>query len=297
MEFDKRNSLGSQHFNDIAAYLERIGDTEAAHRFKELGSRSQGISIPFFTHDQWAYTGVQFGFIPNGDLAGDEVAIVSATSMAADTSLEGARLKIALDRFYVHNYPGRGRHEILCEFAGRNQADSGTEEMRFALTTKARDGSVAPMQSLPIFVGVSVGRDGLSFKGRTINIRSDGMDRLVKLLDNPAFKEGLGLLTTAQPALIPFVQLSKGVVSEIEQQGNNKEVFSFGLGLDFSDRATAAKLRLGSYIVLQTDDVSWSWDDVVFRRQNNAIFSRMPGAGPIELNYMIFGVSRASESV
>ncbi|MER9964982.1 hypothetical protein NKJ72_29490 [Mesorhizobium sp. M0045] len=293
MEFSKSNSIGSKHPTEIAAYLELIGDTEAAARFYEMGQRSQGVRIPYFTNDHWAYSGAVVGFIPEGTASSGEVQIVNATSMQPDNALQDASLKITLDRFYVHNYPGTGRHEILCEFTGKNQAGSKSEEMRFALKTSATDRSAAPLMSLPIFVGVNVGKDGLSFEGRTINIRSGGMDMLVEALDNSAFKEGLGLLTTAQPALVPFVQLAKGVVSTIEKQGENKQVLQFSLGLDFSSTATSAKLGLGSYVVVQTNDVDWNWDDFVLNRQSNAIVPKLNGSGPIELNYLIFGVTRA----
>lgn len=235
---------------ETRTYVYRMGPGGAALRFQTLGSRSQGIRVPFVTNDQWANSGAAIGFIAEGSSSANELEIVSATSMEPDEALRGTSLKITLDRFYVHNYPGVGRHKILCEFTWRNQADSKSEEMRFALTTEANDRSPAPLQSLPIFVGVNLGKDGLSFEGRTINIKNGGMEMLVEALDNPAFKEGLGLLTTVQPALVPFAQLAKGVVSTIEKQGQNKQVFSFGLGLDFSNTATAAKLRLGSYVVV-----------------------------------------------
>ncbi|MER8785804.1 hypothetical protein NKH60_32265 [Mesorhizobium sp. M1006] len=297
MEFNKSDCIGEKHPLEIAAYLEEIGDHEAASRFHQLGARSQAISVPFFTNDQWANTGAAIGFIPeNGSSAGDRLDIVHATSMAPDEKLQGASLKITLDRFYVHNYPGSGRHEILCEFTGKNQAGSKSEEMRFALKTIATDGSAAPLLSLPIFVGVNVGNDGLSFEGRTINVRSGGTDMLVEALDNSAFKEGLSLLTTAQPVLVPFVQLAKGVVRAIEKQGNNRPVFSFGLGLDFSKTATSAKLRLGSYVVVQTNEVGWNWSDFVFSRQSGTVAPKLSGAPPIALNYMIFGVTRAAQA-
>ncbi|GJH18119.1 hypothetical protein CBA19CS22_16275 [Caballeronia novacaledonica] len=43
------------------------------------------------------------------------------------------RIKISLDQFFVHAYPGKGEHTILCEFAGKHQVAGEVEELRFAL--------------------------------------------------------------------------------------------------------------------------------------------------------------------
>ncbi|KPH81096.1 hypothetical protein AE618_10750 [Bosea vaviloviae] len=294
VEFSKANSIGSKSAGEIAAYLEAIGDMDAAARFLKLGAQSQAISVRFFTNDHWAYSGAQFGFIPTGSPGNStEIAIDPATSVSADETLKGKAVKITLDRFYVHNYPGTGRHQIVCEFAGKNQAGPKSEELRFALKTTATDRSSAPLLSMPIFVDVNVGDDGLSFEGRTINVKSEGMETLVEALDSSAFKNGLALLTTSQPALTPFVQLAKGAVKAIEKQGNNKEVFSFSLGLDFSKTVTSAKLRLGSYVVVQTNETQWDWNNFAYNSQSGAVVAKADPTMPVELNYLIFGVTES----
>lgn len=294
MEFSRANSIGSKSAGEIAAYLEGIGDMDAAARFLKLGAQSQAISVKYFTNDHWAYSGAQFGFIPTGSMGNAaEIDIAPATSLPADETLKGKAVKITLDRFYVHNYPGTGRHQIVCEFAGKNQAGPKSEEMRFALKTTATDKSSAALLGMPIFVDVNVGDDGLSFEGRTINVKSEGMETLVEALDSSAFKNGLSLLTTSQPVLAPFVQLAKGAVKAIENQGNNKEVFTFGLGLDFSKNVTSAKLRLGSYVVVQTNETQWDWKDFAFNPQSGAIVAKADRSKPIELNYLIFGVTES----
>lgn len=294
MEFDRNESIGARHASEIADYLEAIGDDEAANRFRLMGGRSQAISVPYLTNDQWANSGASIGFIPAGPHRDDMVEICNATAMEPDHSLAHTSLKISLDRFYVHNYPGIGKHEILCEFTGKNQASEKTEEMRFALKTEAQDQSAAPLIGLPVFVGVNVGRDGLSLEGRTVSIRSEGSEALLDALDNSAFKAGLSLLSTAQPALVPFVQLAKGAVRTIANQGSNRVVFTFGLGLDFAQTATSAKLRLGSYVVVQTNEVDWDWSSFGYIRTSGAIVPKTDRSKPIRLNYMIIGVTRAS---
>lgn len=296
MEFSPSNSIGSKSPQEIATYLEAIGDVEAAARFHQLGAQSQAIKIPYFSQDHWAYTGAQFGFISSDAARENDLPISPATSLSADNELKGKAIKITLDRFYVHNYPGVGKHHIVCEFAGKNQAGPKSEEMRFALNTSATDRSSAALLGLPIFVDVNVGDDGLSFEGRTINVKSGGMEILVDALDSSAFKKGLSLLTTSQPVLAPFVQLAKGAVKAIEKQGENREVFAFGLGLDFSTNATSAKLRLGSYVVVQTNETQWDWQHFAYNQQSGTIISRMDASKPIPFNYLIFGVAASGEA-
>ena len=153
--------------------------------------------------------------------------------MEPDETLRGARIKITLERFWVARYPGRGRHKILCEFTGKSQIQGEAEELRYALSTEANDGASAAVVGAPIFVGASVGNNGISFEGRTINVSNSVDDGVLAALNSGAFKQGLSLLTTAQPALKPFVGLASSIVSAVASRDRNKQVYDFKLGLDF----------------------------------------------------------------
>lgn len=290
MNVDKSTMLGSAHANDIADYLELIGDVEAAKRFQAAGQRSQGFSIPFIK-DQWGCTGAKIGYIPEGDANG-LAEIVNAIGMTGDQDLVEESLKITLDTFFVANYPGMGKHKILCEFMGRNQTEQEEEATRFALTLAANDGTSAAHHGLPIFVGMNVGKNGLAFEGRTINVCSEDDDLILDALGKGVFKDGLTLLTTAQPVLKPFVKLAEGMVSAVLKRSKNREVFKFGLGLDFSNSSTSAKLRLGSYVVVQTDEADWQWSNFVWDPASGTIRSKAADGNGLNLNYMVFGVSK-----
>ncbi|UHS61339.1 hypothetical protein HRR99_07340 [Agrobacterium vaccinii] len=282
--------LGKCRPNEIADYLELIGDEQAAKRFHSDGVKAQRLSVPFI-NDEWGYTGAKIGFIP---AAGKKVGcdIVNAIGMEADHSLKDQALKISLDVFHVQNYPGTGKHRILCEFSGKNQTQKEAEAMRFALTVAANDKSFAAHIGHPIFVGVNVGKDGLSFEGRTVNVRSDNDDMMLDALGNATFRDGLSLLTTAQPVLKPFVKLADGVVTSVLNRNKNREVFKFALGLDFSNSRTTAKLKLGSYVVVQTDETEWKWDDFVWDAASGAVLPRSDKTKALSLNYLVFGISK-----
>ncbi|WP_426131680.1 hypothetical protein [Pararhizobium sp. PWRC1-1] len=251
------------------------------------------MSVPFI-NDEWGYTGAKIGFIPAvGNTAACD--IVNAIGMKADDALKDQPLKISLDVFHVQNYPGMGKHRILCEFSGKNQTQKEAEAMRFALTVAANDKSFAAHIGHPIFVGVNVGKDGLSFEGRTVNVKSDTDDLMLDALGNSTFRDGLSLLTTAQPVLKPFVKLAEGVVTSVLNRNKNREVFKFALGLDFSDSRTTAKLRLGSYVVVQTDETDWNWDEFFWHTGSGAVLPKGDKDEPLSLNYLVFGVSRTGQ--
>lgn len=282
--------LGSAHPKEIAGYLELIGDAEGASEFLRSDGGGQSFNLPFMKY-VWGYTGTKVGFIPEGSGAGDCV-IMDAIGMEPDYSLKDAALKVSLDVFYVHCYPGSGKHRILCEFSGKNQAGKESELMRFAVDLTANDRSPAAHIGKPIFVGVNVGRDGLSFEGRTVNVMSEDDDLMLEALGNATFKDGLSLLTTAQPVLKPFVKLAEGLVTSVAKRSKNREVFKFALGLDFSASMTLAKLRAGSYVVVQTDEHEWDWSNFVWNTSAGLVQPKADRKQRLQLNYMVFGVSR-----
>ena len=283
--FDKYESLGFRHNGDIAAYLQLIGDKEEARYFiPDTGGQAAGILSRPYT-----CTGMVLGFLPSGHTARQ---VVGISMVQADRTLVGQRIKITLDKFFISKYPGFGKHSVLCEFSGKNQVPGEAEELSFALRFDARDNSGPAIAGAPIFMGLTVAADGISFKGKTVNVRNSGDDMVMAILDTPAFKSGLTLLNTAQPALKPLTSLATATVSAIAKRNENAQIHTFELGLDFDGSATSARLRYGSYIVVQTDEGSnWDWSDYEWNANGMALH---PAGNPNEtpdFNYMVFAVS------
>lgn len=283
--FSSDISLGNLPPAQIAKYLLDIGDDLAAAEILQEGPAGQG-----YIFDRHVYLGSDalYGFIEPGS---DEV--TPASGIAADHSLKNKRLKITLDRFFVKNYPGGGQHRVLCEFAGKNQVPGEVEELRFATTCHARDGEGAAISALPIFLGVNAGQNGISFEGRTINVSNSTDDLVLDVLESETFKQGLSLIHSAQPAIKPFSKLAEGVVKLALSRNKNRQVHSFGLGLDFGTNSTSARLRCGSYIVIQIGSAAnWDWSLFRWDRGTNSIVARTSsGVARTAWNYMVFGVS------
>ncbi|MFL9958993.1 hypothetical protein PQR65_36950 [Paraburkholderia nemoris] len=288
-KFDSSHSLGSLDDASIARYLDSIGDQEGALRILQQAPSGQHI---FSSGAAYRFSGLALGFVEPTVSAETVLPIVAGSTVEADRSLISDRIKISLDKFYVHSYPGSGEHTILCEFSGKNQVPGDVEELRFALRTKVRDEAAASISGHPIFLGVTVGANGISFEGRAVNVSSDTDDVLLSALDSAAFKSGLSLIATAQPALKPFAGLAESVVKATLSRSRNKQVHNFNLGLDFGGNASSVRLRIGSYIVVQTDDPHWDWNDYYWNRNTFSVLAKGDQPSVPSVNYMVFGVSK-----
>lgn len=292
MPSNKDESLGYKSPAEVIKYLRDIEDHESADALQPPGGTGQMFGLEW-GKEVWGHTGILIGFIPH-DAKGRLSAIENAYTLTPDPSLKGSRIKITLERFWVQRYPGRGTHEILCEFTGKNQTRDEQEEMQFAIKTEARDGASAAISGAPIFLGVTVGNNGIAFEGKTINVRSKTDDELLAALSSGTFREGLGLLTTAQPALKPFVGLASSVVTAVLKRSKNKQIQFFKLGLDFSTNQTSVALRHGSFAVIQADNVDWDWEKLAWNADAQQIVRRADGESP-GYNYLVFRVSKFEE--
>lgn len=297
-QFSSSKSIGARDNRDIASYLFELDDKEGAMALLAGGSQGASISSMAGYKPAWKDTGVIVGFLEPGNISSTATP-VSATQIVADENLVGERIKITLDRFYVRAYPGFGEHHILCEYCGKNQVKrengkkSSTEDMRFALNVHANDNSPAGVQGQPLFLGVAVGKDGLAFEGRTVNVKSETDEKILKILNSSAVKTGLSLMTTAQPALKPFVGLT-GALVDATVGKKNVQVHSFFLGLDFSDNTSSVKLRYGNYIVVQSDDENWDWNDYQWNGSVNLLNNKRTG-NPVDANYSVLGITPFSD--
>jgi hypothetical protein len=285
--FDSSLSLGSRDDNAIVEYLQSIEDTEGVKRI--LGQSPGGQALGF-GGAAYKHCGLTIGFVPRPTSGDVKLAVQPASMVTADHGLASERIKISLDKFYVHEYPGMGEHTILCEFSGKNQVDGDVEELRFALRTKVRDRASASISGQPIFLGVNVGKNGIAFEGRTVNVASSLDDTVLAALDSAAFKSGLSLMATAQPALKPFAGLAASVVKSTMDRKKNAQIHTFHLGLDFGGNASSLQLREGSYVVVQSDNHDWNWGQYQWDRNTMSLHTKT-GKQP-EANYMVFGVSK-----
>ncbi|GLK77667.1 hypothetical protein GCM10008171_29210 [Methylopila jiangsuensis] len=288
MSFNADESLGAESLQAVVDYLRLIGDERRADELTPHGGAPQGWG--FGSDRPFLGTNAIFGFIDQ--TGGDRLPIVPLAEIVADETLKGNTIKVTLDRFFVQEFPGRGEHRVLCEFSGKNQVAGETEALTFTATCRARDGQSAGVNGLPIFLGLTVGDNGVSFEGRTVNVSSSSDDHILEVLDTDTFKQGLSLLHLAQPAIKPFTKLAEGVVRMAAKRSGNWQVHTFSLGLDFDGSPTSARLRCGSFVVAQaTKTAGWDWSNYVWDTHAGEIVP-VGAAQPIGMNYMVFGVSR-----
>jgi len=287
--FSPADTLGAMAPAQIADYLAEIGDFDGETRYRNAAAAGQAA---LFNKDAYSHTGMVIGFVAPNAAQGKTCPVESATQLAADTALIQTRIKISLDKFFVSSYPGYGQHTILCEYSGKNQALTEAEDLRFALRFNAHDNASAALNGVPIFLGLTVGPDGISFTGSSVCVRSAVNDEVLAAFDNPVFKSGLTLLNTAQPALKPLSTLAIAAVKWTANRGKNKVIHTFDIGLDFGGGATSARLRHGSYIVVQTDDAgAWDWKNFEWNRDAMGLQYKGEPGREITFNYSVYGVS------
>ncbi len=288
-DFEEGASLAFEPEEAIAAYLDDIEDLEAAAALRRKVVRGQ--SIASLLGLEYAISAHHYGYISESETG--RAPIVPATSVKPDPDLVNTAVKVTLEKFYVESYPGIGRHTILLEVLGRNQAGSEAEDLRFTSVVEANDRDSVAIAGIPLFVGLRVPPDGIAFKGRTIGLRSSGDAMIVDALKSGAFQSGMKLLGHVQPVIPQFVQLAAGVTAGLAKRRLNKQIQTFQLGLDFSDQSTAPSLRLGAYVVVQApDDGSWSWSDWIYDfDRSNVVHAETGNQAPY--NTMVFRISKS----
>jgi hypothetical protein len=121
-------------------------------------------------------------------------------------------------------------------------------------------------------------------------------EELVAAINSEAATLGLNLLTTAQPALAPFVGVARGLCNTLASRRRNMGVQDITLGLDFETGATGVRLAVGSYVAVQVPQANEiSWSDWRFDAETGAItrVNLAEGEDPYVLPYnaIVFRVS------
>jgi hypothetical protein len=284
-----------------AVKLREVGEDEIAQALEdasEAAPTSFGVlsRLGIGRDRAWQHTAHAIGYLaPTKSPQAGLLEIVHAGNVTADENLKGARIRMTLDGLRVADYPGHGRHRVLLDFAARNQTDQGAEQLHFNTTYPVKEGEQAAVLGRPIFAGLQVGTEGLFLQCATVNVLNEGDEALLGFLEGEAFQGGLQLLTTAQPALGPFVALTVGLTETIAKRNRNVAVQKVDLGLDFSDIPVRPKLAEGSYIAVQipeTLQAVWEWAEWSYNPVNGRLVSTLEPGLLIPYNYFVVSISR-----
>src|SRR2546421_179729 len=179
----------------------------------------------------WEHTAHTFGYLAPASPGNAPLPIQSIGAVAADASLKHARIKITLSRLRVASYPGGGMHRVLLHFFAQNQLPHNKEDLHFNATYRVREGEHAGIHGYPIFIGLNVGDEGLSFRCHTINVSNDQDEAFLDFLESDVFKAGLKLVNTAQPVIAPFSELALGIATTIAKRNHNVSVHDLAITL------------------------------------------------------------------
>jgi hypothetical protein len=288
--------LGALPRATAAAKLREIGEDQAAEALERASPPPTKMDLADwwpFGDKPWQHTAHAIGFLPTGGNGTQN--IIGVGEAQADPSLKNARINVALNTLRVADYPGGGTHRILFDFYARNQVPGVSEDLHFNAAYRAREGEGAAVRGYPIFVGLGVGAVGVAFHFHTVNVKNDADEAFLDFLEGDAFKAGLKLATTAQPAIAPLTGMAVALTKSIGQRNRNVSVQDCYVGLDFGGTAMGARLAVGDYIAVQIPEKLrrvWDWEDWVYEPRSGLIVSRGDHDALIPYNYVVFGVSR-----
>jgi hypothetical protein len=203
-----------------------------------------------------------------------------------------------LDGLWSAGYPGGGEHKILFDFHAQNQRPRSVESLHFCVALRARNGQFAGVRGQPIFVGLRVGNEGLSFRCFTVNVANADDEKLLGFLDSDAFSGGLKLVSSFQPTVALFSETALALTRHLAGRHRNVPVQDFYLGLDFSRQPARAALAEGTYVALQMPanlEQPWNWGDWLFLT-GGQIVRRANQAAPPPYNYVLFTVTRCGRA-
>lgn len=298
--FDDVPVIGELPPLEAVARLRQVGEDEVA---EVLEARRETLSHTFgpdklwwgLPDRPWLHTAHAFGYLPPVSARNTPVVIQSAETIPADLALKNTRVKITLDRLRTASYPGRGIHRVLVHFYAQNQIPEKTEDLHFSSTYRVREKEHAAIRGYPVFVGLLIGNEGIRLRVRTINVKNDQDEALLTLLESDVFKNGLHLITTVQPALVPLSALAYGLTRMLLTRYENISVQDIDLGLDFSTLLTRPHLAEGLYLAVQIPESLapvWDWEEWVYHPISGLVAKRDDHEQTIPYNYLVFSISR-----
>jgi hypothetical protein len=307
--FDDLPVLGSMDPEQAAAKLQEVGEDETAARIARAAEETlaeetaTAYSVPKgrvwpFGDRPWQHTAHTFGHLAPAAPGNDVLAINHAGNIPADHTLKNSRIKITLDRLRVADYPGSGTHRVLFDFYAQNQVPDQVEHLHFNATYRVREGEQAAILGYPLFVGLNVGTEGVVFKCFTVNVANDADEAFLTFLESDAFKAGLQLATTMQPAIGLFSETALALTKAIAEHNRNVPVQDFYMGLDFGNIPTRARLAEGSYLAVQIPEdllSIWDWSDWVYSPNTGQVTHTSDPTQLIPYNYLVFSISRLGE--
>jgi hypothetical protein len=297
--------MTASNWLDELPVLGRLPAEEAAAKLREVGEDELADALLAVRHDAPATTyalprlrlrrdrafrhsGLAIGHLaPSSGPHTGQLAIHHAGSIAPDPSLKGERITITLDALYVADYPGRGPHQVLFDFAA--------QDVHFNTTYRVAEGEHAAVLGRPVFVGLRVSGRGLLLQVATVNVHNGEDEAFLGFLETDVFKAGLQLVSTWQPALGPLSAMALALTKAIATRRRNVVVQTVELGLDFRTGPTGTRLAEGAYIAVQIPEsvqTAWRWQNWVYDPTNGHIVNAANTTQLLPYNFFTIGISR-----
>lgn len=297
-----KTKFSDLNINEAISLLEEIGDNATANELTTiLAEHNELADTPLnqipnsieITNARWRGTEHTYGYIEIENDGDDYFNMQSALTIESDQSLKGKQVNIKLGSLYTINYPGFGRHNVLMHFKCKHANENNTETtlIEFEQKFKSREGEGAGNIGDFIFNGIRIPSSGLQFEVQTVNVSNDADEKALEVLDSETIKNGLDLVNASFSTLAPFTKMAQGVLGLLLSANRNKIVQQFTIGFDFSNTAAdIAKLKLGTYAVVQVRKDNLKWDEWVFQRTTGLIVNKADKSIRLPFNHITFNI-------
>lgn len=296
LDVEEKNLVSSSGL-EAAVFYRSIGEEERSLMLFNLPNDLlykpiSGYENSLFQLKPWEYTGISIGYVDNQDT--NVISIKSITSINTDLTLQNDSVDVTLDAIYLEDYPRNGRNLVLFECSAENNIfGNQSEQLKFILKQTIAEKNTAGVISAPIFRRINLGSRGISFEFKTILVANENDENFLEILEGDETGKGLKLLNSINPVIPVFTEIAKGIATKIAKNNRNKEIQSYKVGLDFSPAATKAKIREGSYVVVQVQNPALiNWNDYKYDKNKGAVVSTVDNTKILPYNHFVFSIAR-----
>ena len=288
------NELSEENKAQILAEMGEVSESGTIKPGVESPLGEARDSIKLRKPKPWDYA-FRIAYIPEPEAGVTVGSVVSANTIKPALFENMKSVTIRMDGIWVADFPGWGKNKNRqFTFEASNKLkDGGSEDVVYNKASPVYEGQGAGIAGVPILRDLNISEKGLNVEITITNLKTDEQIKALGIMDSKAFNSGLGLLTTAQPALVPFTELARGIAKMGAEKDNGLVVGGIKLGLDFQGvvAGNGGRLNKGTYVAIQAP-LEFDFSDLSVDFRNNSHITRKSTGKSLhsEYNYVIFRI-------
>ncbi|PWL31743.1 hypothetical protein [uncultured Roseivirga sp.] len=288
---------------EVALAMKELGEIEEYNYLKD----APNLLLPAYQYyantcdrdvPPYLYSKHVYGYISN--TATGVSSIVAASSINPDMNLKNAQLNINMAFLRAYDYPGKGEHNAFFGFHGSTIGTSTVKtntEYNYNRNFEVNEDDEASLRSVPVFNGLFVGKDGVLFKCKVINVSNKRDDRISEIFQGVSSGLEIIKITETNPAVGMVGELAGTALKILQSGRKNVTIHDVELGLHFNDNGVDLQLRKGTYVVLNVPPCmngvpfQFNWNEYKFDKTNGRFTDDKGNPKNLKFNYIVFTIS------